>query len=381
MTRRIAIVSQVIRKEDGQGRINYELAQELASRGHAVLLIASDISAGLLQNPAVRVARLHLRWLPTYLLRDQAFALLSTIVLARRRHDLDVVVVNGFVTWSSSDVNLVHFVHRAWLASPAHPARGALDAAAIYRWLYTRLNVAFERFGFRRTRAIVAVSPLVRRQLLECGIPDERISIIANGVDLEVFCPGPGDRTPFGLPENAFVAMFAGDLRTSRKNLDSVLKAVALTPDVHLAVAGQLGGSPFPDLVRRLGVAERIHFLGLRSDIAELMRSCDAFVFPSRFEPFGLVLLEASACGLPVITARTAGACEALSGDGMIVLDDPDDVVGLARALRALQVDPELRSRMGASARAAALRCSWQVSAARYSRVVESVMSCAGAAP
>jgi glycosyltransferase involved in cell wall biosynthesis len=126
-------------------------------------------------------------------------------------------------------------------------------------------------------------------------------------------------------------------------------------------------------MARALGISNRVHFLGLCSEIAALMRAVDAFIFPSRFEPFGLVLLEASACGLPVVTSRAAGACESLAGEGMIVLDDADDVDGLAAALRMLSSDAALRRRMGSSARAAAERLSWKDAAAQHARLIETV--------
>lgn len=370
---RVAIVTHLLKQEDGQGRVNLELAQELLSRGHSLVLLASAVDPRLTERSAVRWIRIPPSRLPTYLLREQVFALRSSVALARVRRSVDAVVVNGFTTWLPSDVNLVHFVHAAWLRSPHHPARTGRGVAAAYRWLYTAANARFEKVGFRRSGAVVAVSDVVRRQLIECGVPASRISVVPNGVDLDLFAPGPGSRGAFGLPEEGFVAMFAGDLRTSRKNLDTVLRALVATPGVRLAVAGDTRGSPYPEMARALKIADRVHFLGLIADIAALMRAADAFIFPSRFEPFGLVLLEASACGLPVIAARTAGACDMLVGDGMVALDDPDDVAGLADALRTLSSDTELRGRMGRSARAAAERLSWKAATLQHARIIEHV--------
>jgi glycosyltransferase involved in cell wall biosynthesis len=90
------------------------------------------------------------------------------------------------------------------------------------------------------------------------------------------------------------------------------------------------------------------------------MRAADAFVLPTRYEPFGLVITEALACGTPVVTARSAGAAE-LTRDGSeaILLDDPWDVAELAAALRRLAEARERWPQMAAAARAAAMPWTW----------------------
>ena len=369
---RIAIVTPVMTQQDGQGRVNLELAHCLLARGHSLVLVTSAVDAGLLGDARVRWVRMPGARLPTFLLREQAFAIASVPALARLRATLDAIVVNGFVTWWRSDVNLVHFVHAAWLKSASHPRHDG-GLRGLYRWLYTRLNVTLERNSFDRSQALVAVSELVRRQLVDCGIAPGKIHVVPNGTDLAAFAPGAASRAEFGLPEGPVIALFAGDIRSSRKNLGTVLRALVDAPGLHLAVAGKLAGSPYPDMAQGLGLGARVHFLGLRSDIAALMRAVDMFVFPSRFEPFGLVMLEASACGLPVIASRAAGASDALANDGLIVLDDPDDVAGLATALRRVAADPDARERMGRSARKAAEALSWQVATARHAQVIELV--------
>jgi glycosyltransferase involved in cell wall biosynthesis len=370
---RVAIVTRYLKKQDGQGRVNFELARELLSRGHSVLLVASEVEPSLLEIRGAEWARIPVPPVPTYLLREQIFAVLSSAVLAREHRRLQAIVVNGFATWWRSDVNIVNFVHHAWLKSPLHPARGRPGLAALYRWLYTAVNAKAERAAFAQARSVVAISEIVRRQVVDCGVDADRITVIPGGVDLLAFSPGTGRRSDFGLPEDPFMGLFAGDLRTARKNLDSVLKAMTRVPDMHLAVAGDTAKSPYPAMARSLGIAGRVHFVGMSTELGALMRAVDAFVFPTRFEPFGLVLLEASACGLPIVTSRAAGACESLDGDGMIVLEDPDDVAGLAAALETLASDTALRRRMGRSARVAAERLSWKSAVARQARLIEAV--------
>src|SRR5262249_4723856 len=141
----------------------------------------------------------------------------------------------------------------------------------------------------------------------------------------EVGITGSNDRHP--------LALFVGDIRSPRKNLDSVLHALARVPDLTLIVVGKLERSPFPHLAQKLNIPDRVIFLGYRPDVSRLMRAADFFLSPSRYEPFGLVVLEALASGLPVITASTVGAAALVTPNCGRVIPDPHDIDSLAVAL------------------------------------------------
>jgi len=367
---RIAFVTQKVVRHDGQGRLNLVVIEHLLDRGHAVRVVASELAPELLARPGLAWSRIPESRLPTQLLKDQAFAWRATRAVARLRRDVDLVVVNGFVAWPRSDINVVNFVHASWLHSTAHPRRQAWDARGLYQTAYTLLNVVLERWTFRRTGVLVAVSRTVRDELVAIGIDPARIRIIDNGVDPAEFMPGPPPPEFRGGLGAGPVALFVGDARTNRKNLDGVIAALAEVPGVTLLVAGGADGGPFPALAKRLGLEDRVRFIGHRRDIAEVMRGADIFVFPSRYEPFGLVLLEAAATALPIITTRVAGASWLLEDAG-IILDDPEDVPQLARALARLARDATLRAAMGRNGRAVAERRSWAATAQSYASLIE----------
>jgi len=368
---KVCFVTHKVVKGDGQGRVNYEVIAEAIRQGHEIAVVASEIADELRGHPAVSWHRIDTGRLPSNLLRYQAFAWLAALWLWKNGRELDAVVVNGFITYARSDLNCVHFVHSAWLQSPYHPFRQRRSLRSFYHYLYNGLNAKLERMAFRRTRRVIAVSEQVKRELMAyAGVPEDRISVITNGVDLQEFYPKPVSRAEHRLPEDAVLALFAGDIKSSRKNLDTVLRSLQAVPGVHLLVLGSTDGSPYPRMAKELGLGDRIRFLGYRRDVADMMSLCDVFVYPSRYEPFSLVLLEAMATGLPVITSSRCGAVELLTQEAGIVVEDPDDAESLAAALQSVIADRERLKRMGAAASRLARDHTWQAMADRYLGII-----------
>jgi glycosyltransferase involved in cell wall biosynthesis len=213
----------------------------------------------------------------------------------------------------------------------------------------------------------------VKQDLLKIGISENSIKVINNGVDLQEFSPEKCNRKVLNLPENVTLALFVGDIRTPRRNLDSILKALVKVPELHLVVIGSIQGSPYPRLAAQLAVQKRVHFLGYRQDVSEVMKACDFFVFPSRYETFGLVVLEAMAAGLPVVTASTTGAAELVTSESGIVLSDPDDTQSLVKALITLSYDKKIRNTMGQAARQMAEKYTWKNVAESYINLFEEI--------
>ncbi|KQR85505.1 glycosyl transferase [Burkholderia sp. Leaf177] len=368
---KIAIVTHVVRHNDGQGRVNYEIARAALAEGHQVTLLASHVAPELASETRLRWIAIKVgRFWPTKLFKQQVFALKTAMWLKKNKKEYDVLHVNGFISWAKADVNTAHFVHGGWLRSPYYPFKLTGGLWSAYQVIYSRINAKLEHWAYQRSKIIAAVSEKVAIEIRANGTESERIEVVYNGVDTSAFTAARqtgSDRSSFGLPGDACLLLFVGDLRTPRKNLDTVLKALLQLPShVHLAVAGYLPGSPYPDEAKALGIGDRVHFLGLVKNMPTLMHSVDVFVFPSRYEAMSLSLLEALAAGLPVITAKTAGGAEIISTDCGIVLDDPDDAAALAGAVAKLADAPELRREMGAAARLLADQFGWARMARRY---------------
>jgi glycosyltransferase involved in cell wall biosynthesis len=371
---RIALVTHKVDLQDGQGRVNYEIARAALAEGHEVTVVAEFCSDAIASHPRGAFVCMREHPLPTQLLRNLYFAVKSGRWIREHRREFDVVQANGFVMWEPADIVAVHYVHTAWLRHAYFPFRWAsFSPYAWYQRVLAMMNARFEMQAFASASRIVAVSRATANALVELGVPEAKISVVYNGVNVEDFRPGPAERSAFGLPGDVPLALFVGELRTERKNVDTVLRAMQYVKEMHLAVAGALEGSPYPQLAAELGVAERVHFLGQTAGIAALMRSCDFFVFPSRYEAHPLVLMEAMASGLPVVASRNFGAGDYAEGAGLLI-DDPNDVAALANAMQSMLDDPDRRRAFGEAGRAVALSMQWADTAAGYLRLYDAVV-------
>jgi glycosyltransferase involved in cell wall biosynthesis len=239
---------------------------------------------------------------------------------------------------------------------------------------------AVERAVYRRAAALVVLSRAFGDILVErYGVPRERIRVLAPGVDLDRFRPGDraAARAALGVPEHAWVAVVVRRL-VPRMGIDVLLDAWARLddPDGLLLVVG--GGVARPDLERRageLGLGGRVRFLGQvpDDDLVAAYRAADVSVVPSlALEGFGLVVLEALACGTPVVATDAGGLGEAVEGldPGLVV--PAGDAGALAARLAAARSGAEpLPS--PAACRAFAEEHSWAAVAERHRRLYAEV--------
>jgi glycosyltransferase involved in cell wall biosynthesis len=195
----------------------------------------------------------------------------------------------------------------------------------------------------RQADRVIAVSELTKRDLVQTyGVDGHKISVIPNGVD-EAFGPdGPaGDGTPYVL--------FVGALQP-RKDPVAAIEALSLADsDLRLVLVGPDKGAAAEarHAVARLGLNGRVEFAGHveKTVLAALYRGAEALVFPSRYEGFGLPVLEAMASGTPVV-ASSAGAIPEVAGDAAVLVD-PGDPVALAGGIERALADRERLSRAG----------------------------------
>jgi UDP-glucose:(heptosyl)LPS alpha-1,3-glucosyltransferase len=243
---------------------------------------------------------------------------------------------------------------------------------------YHRVQIAIERRGFAslKLKRTIAVSELVRRDLVSTfGLDAATAVTLYNGVDLERFRPESraslraAVRRELRLPESAPVVAFVGN-GFARKGLRFLIEAwQRVNSAAILLVAGndQAIGK-YHRLARRLGVAERIRFVGAQAQIERIFAAVDALALPSLFEPFGNVVLEAMATGLPVLCSSACGAAELLAPAlREFVVSDPTDIGELAVRLGRLI---EAREDLTLIARANAKQFTWQSHDANLLRII-----------
>ncbi|MEJ2863539.1 glycosyltransferase [Actinomycetospora flava] len=224
-------------------------------------------------------------------------------------------------------------------------------------------------------------------ELVALGVPADRMTVVPCGVDVGHFTPSA--RTSDG----PFRVLSVSRL-VPRKGVDTVISALArLTGDAELVVAGgpaadALDGDPevarLRSLAAGLGVADRVHFLGAvgQDTLPALYGSADAVVCVPAYEPFGLVPLEAMACGRPVVAAAVGGLADTVV-DGVTGHHVPaGDPGAVAAALDALRADPRRARRLGrAGRRRAETEYGWDRVAGSHERVYGDVVAATAAVP
>lgn len=290
----------------------------------------------------------------------------------RRAPPFDIVLGIGALT-PFADVATVHFVQAREMdldqhhLFPSEHSRTGLDRLDYA--LYSRAMAWLGRRFYRRTKSvIVAISNSVKADLaLLEGAPQNAMVVVPNGVDTERFHPRnrerfrAGHRAELGITDRQTAVLFVGN-SWGRKGLHTAIEAIRGPGEANLRliVVGDGRAAPFIEALPA-DVVGRIIFAGMRTaDVERFYAAADVFMLPTHYEPFGLVILEALASGLPTIASACAGASEWLEdGKELILLQDPADGAEARAALRSITEDPVFAANLAANGQRAAARLEW----------------------
>ncbi|MET9246452.1 glycosyltransferase [Nonomuraea sp. NPDC003709] len=226
-----------------------------------------------------------------------------------------------------------------------------------------------ERAIGRRADAVLATCGDEVAELRAMGVPERRIAVVPCGVDLSVFRPGG----PVAPRTGGKLILSIGRL-VPRKGVDTLIRALRRIPDADLVIAGGRQDDEeavrLYELARAYGLERRVHVIGSvpREHVPALMRSADVLVTVPWYEPFGMVAIEAMACGVPVVASAVGGHLDTVAGCGVLV--PPRRPRALARALSDVLDHPGKRAALAAAgARRARDRYGW----ARVAELTEAV--------
>ena len=357
---RIALVANHIHFRGGMERYCAELATALCA-DHDLHLFTCEVADVPLDKVTVHPVRTVNK--PFLALFAQFYQQSSRMI---RVDDFDIVHTIGGIT-AHQNIVTAQYCQYAW-GDTIRREPGARDGINAYHQFMWRMSGYFEKKAITsaQTLGISANSERTKTDLVKFyGGDPAKMQVIYNGVDSARFTPANAQyrsaiRRRHGIPEEALVVLFVGEYR--RKGLATVIRAVGRLQDprVHLLAVGKGNTEHYNGLAAQAGITGRVTFAGPTRDVEQVFGAADLFAFPTYYEPFGMVITEAMASGLPVITSRSAGASEMITeGVNGLLLDQPGDDEELSRKIMLLLSDQALRKNMGERARPAASGYSW----------------------
>lgn len=323
----------------GMDRANYALASFLARSGRPVELVSHRVAADLASIPGVTVREVA-KPFGSYFLGSWPLARVGR-KYGKITKDLGgCVVVNGG-NCPIGDVNWVHYVHAAYRPEIASWPR------RIKSRLQRRFDLHAERSCVRSARLVVCNSERTRHDVIEhLGVKPEQAVTIYLGIDAQRFRPvETADRialrAQLAWPESSPVVVFIGALGDRRKGFATLFRAWETLCkgdgwDARLVVIGQgMEREVWESRAAESGIGDRVHFLGFRSDVPDILRASDLLVAPTHYEAYGLGVHEAICCGLPALVSASAGVAERYPAELTdLLLPDPNDDVDLVQRLQ-----------------------------------------------
>jgi len=241
----------------------------------------------------------------------------------------------------------------------------------VHRRLYYNLICLLETVIYRRRNFLTTISAHSSACLLKYFDRSD-IPVIRYGVDTDTFTPSvrskrrDSERARLGIPATEFCLLMVGN-DWKNKGLDTLLNALGDCHEIAftLLVVGSDDSRSYNDQIRRLRLESKVRFPGSSPDVMRFYAAADAYVAPSLEDAYGLPILEAMACGLPVIASSRAGASEiVLDGQNGFVLQDPEDPRELAGLLHKIHSNSSLRAKIANEAARSAAEHTWDRNAA-----------------
>jgi glycosyltransferase involved in cell wall biosynthesis len=350
------------------------LASGLAAAGAAVQVITRQSDKLLPRRDTLGPVRL-MRLSPGGPGQLKKWGLLVTalIMLLRSRHSYDVMVVCGYRILGIPSIIAAGMLNKPCLlkADSLGEHSGEFFRAGLNRFglrpdgFLFRAMLRLRNRLLRRASAFIAISAAVEDELVDCGVSPSRITRIPNSVDTDRFSPADEPkrnslREKLGIPGSARVAIYTGRLETT-KGLPSLLSAwkniAGRHRDAHLLLVGSGGlgihncEAELREFVSQYSLDESVTFVGSVENVDEYLRAADFFVFPTTREAFGISVIEAMACSLPVITTAAGGLRDIVTAEQNAVVVPVGDTEALEKAIERVLGEDEDMQRLARAGR------------------------------
>jgi len=375
----------------------HNIATHLSQRGHRPIIIVSwphyQALKATYRNLPYKVVPFPPKIWGLFRIAPRIGFLLLDATLAQIHRRFGIDVWHGTIGYPSG-VALTHFASKRNLP---HIVRCVGDDIQVDHEIGygMRLDPQIDaniRVWLPKANRLIAITESVAEEYRMLGISNEHITHIPNGVDLERFRTHPLRSTPvrhsYNISPDAFLFLCVGR-NHPKKNFDVLLKAFSMMEDhdSHVALVGE-GIMSLHQMARDLQILDRVHlietvresnkttnFPQFPSDgLLDLYFTANAFVFPSRLETFGVVLAEAMAAALPIITTDAPGCRDVVrhNQDGISV--PANNATALAKAMDKMRANHELRARLSAAALSRASQFSWDAITSSYLALYEELI-------
>ena len=381
---RVAVVFPQAHRAGGVERVAWDLLSRLQDRYETVFVGRKLDADGLqaVQHAPVRGRR----WFETDAV---AFRRASSVDVAATQADVSVsfgaVCAPGDVYWVGS-------IHRAFLAhgGSLRVRGGRVPTQARYLLPRHLELLALERSYFTRHRptTIICLSVAEAEALQRLyGVWEDALTVLPNPVDDRRFSMAKrwqwreSTRLKLGMREGQVSFLFAAN-ELHRKGFGTLVQAMGhlAAPHARLDVVGNVTAGDYAPLITQAGLEGRVHFHGPSDDIAKFYAASDVLVLPTEYEPFGLVIVEALAMGLPVITTHVAGTARYVTPEVGLVQQQVGDVRELA-ALLGQATSAAQRAAWSEAAPAGAAPCRWDAVFPTVERIIERAAKARGRGP
>ncbi|VVB95982.1 D-inositol-3-phosphate glycosyltransferase [uncultured archaeon] len=381
---KIAMSSKVYNKKGGISRYVAELAERFADE-HEIHVFSSNWED--VGNDNIIFHKTPLPPGPLLVGAGTYFLEMSALSKLMRRK-FDIIHTEGLESvWL--DVVTAHSIHRAALEVMKNIGElNPLGTTDLFLLNVEKLNYQ----KYKNYRKIICVSNSSKQELMKYyKVPSEDIEVIPNGVNPDEFKPLNKLslfplRKKYDIGEGDAILLIVAT-EFYRKGMVELINAVDMLVnkrghrDVKLLIVGKAqvegqrkGDSYYRKLAQKLGVSKNVIFTGRVADLNAHYNLGDIFVFPTKYEAFGIQTLEAMSCGLPVINSKIGAGELITDGHDGIHFEDPNNVEEIADKIEMLLIDDKTRNNLGKNARKTAMKYSWDSIASRTMKIYEEIL-------